>query len=244
MGHNMQQILVQSIREWLDAKPSRCLRMLARLTSVSYSSVRRAAEGNVEQTQDIVLPIASFVMNPGRLAEFIRSYFPRFEKAVLDVYYPANDAEEILDFLLSENHAAIIMLASHKEGTTRDEVITYFGRFSAEYFDDIYAASVLTEKDGRLYLDRDIGGISLHQGRKLLMHIAKACSRKGDSIPFASYANAGWESLTPEASKEVYRVFERAGKEVHTIASNPDNRGEVLVAFGLLHNVIKGAEYL
>lgn len=115
MGHSMQQILAQSIREWLDAKPSRSLRMLARLTSVSYSSVRRAAEGNAEQTQEIVLPIASFVMNPGHLAEFIRAYFPKLEKAILDVYYPANESDDIIDFILSEEHSAIIMLSSSRQ---------------------------------------------------------------------------------------------------------------------------------
>ncbi|WP_141736130.1 hypothetical protein [Oligoflexus tunisiensis] len=238
----MQEILAQSIREWLEAKPNRSLRMLARLTSISYSSVRRAAEGTVEQTQEIVLPIASFVMSPGRLSEFIRAYFPKLEKAVLDVYYPANDSDDIIDFILSEEHSAIIMLSSSRQGTTREEVVTLFGDVSAEYFDDIEASGVLTEIDGRLYLEKDIGGISLHQGRRLLTLIVRSCSRKGDSIPFASYANAGWESLTPEATKDVYRIMERTGKEVHAIASNPENRGDVLVAFGMLHNVIKGAE--
>nr|MDQ3235868.1 hypothetical protein [Pseudobdellovibrionaceae bacterium] len=96
----------------------------------------------------------------------------------------------------------------------------------------------------RLYLERDIGGISLHQGRKLLALIAKSCSRKGDSTPFASYANAGWESLSPDSAKEVYRIMERTGKEVHAIASNPNNKGDVLVVFGMLHNVIKGIDKL
>lgn len=240
----MQEILAQSIREWLDTKPNRSLRMLARLTSISYSSVRRAAEGGAEQTQEIVLPIASFVMSPGRLNEFIRSHFPRLEKAILDVYYPANESDDIIDFILSEEHSAIIMLASSSQGTSREEVISLFGDISGDHFDDIKAAGVLTEKDERLYLERDIGGISIHQGRKLLALIAKSCTRKGDSTPFASYANAGWESLTPEAAKDIYRIMERTGKEVHEIASKPENRGEVLVAFGMLHNVIKGADKL
>lgn len=218
--------------------------MLARLTSISYSSVRRAAEGGGEQTQEIVLPLAGFVMNPGRLREFIRAHFPALEKAILDVYYPANESDDIIDFLLSEEHSAIMMLASSRQGTSREEVVSLLGDVSADHFDDINAADVLTEKDGRLYLERDIGGISIHQGRKLLALIAKSCARKNDSTPFASYANAGWESLTPEAAKDVYRIMERTGKELHEIASRPENRGDVLVAFGMLHNVIKGADKL
>ena len=240
----MQEILAESIREWLEARSNRSLRMLARLTSVSYSSVRRASEGGAEQTQEIVLPIASFVMNPSRLREFVKANFPQLEKAVLDVYYPANESDDVIDFILSDNHSAIIMLASSRQGTSRDEIIAMLGEVSAEYFDDVAAAGVLTERDGRLYLESDIGGISIHHGRKLLSLIAKSCTRKGDSTPFASYANAGWESVTPSAAKDLYRIMERTGKEVHEIASKPENRGDVLVAFGMLHNVIKGADKL
>ena len=240
----MQQMLVDAISGWYEAKPGRNGRMLARLASVSYSSVRRAESGDVEQKSDIVVPIAGVVMNPGQLGEFIRAFYPGLEKAVARADYPANQADDVMEFLLSEDHARIIMLASDPSGTSEEEVIQHYGRHALPYFQDILTAKILAERDGCWFFDRDIGGLSIPAGRKLLVSVAKACSQENDSISKASYALAGWEAVTPVAATKAYQIMEDAASKVCELLSDKNNRGEVLIAFGFLHNVIKGVERL
>ncbi|HYX39845.1 MAG TPA: hypothetical protein VE954_42660, partial [Oligoflexus sp.] len=59
----VQQALAVAINSWLKAKAGRSLHTLSRMTpNVSYSSIRRAAQGELEQEQSTVVAIASVVM--------------------------------------------------------------------------------------------------------------------------------------------------------------------------------------
>jgi hypothetical protein len=253
MGVSMsiQQALAAAISAWLKAKPSRNLNVLTRLTTASYSSVRRAAQGEVEQEQSTVVSIASIVMSEDELRLFLRNYYPSLERAVVDVRGPEtstdalNDNESVVvDFLKSDDHAKLLVLAGSRTGTNDEEVAKKFGENYLAYFEDIKASGILRYNDGNWYFEGSVGNVSLSLARKVLCSLAREFDVKNDSIKLASYSYVLWESLSPEGVEKVYRANEIHAKNVYDITSDPANKGDVLIVSGLLHNVIKGQELL
>lgn len=250
---SIQQALAIAIDSWLKAKPGRSLNMLARLAATSYSSVRRAAQGEVEQTQSTVVPIASVIMSNVELREFLRQYYPSLERAIADVRR-LNSANEpiahienedaVVNFLNSEEHVKILILANSKTGTNDQEVIRKYGENYLSYFNDMKSSGILRHDNENWYFEGAIGNVSLSLARKVLCSLAKSFDIRNDSIKHASYSYILWESLNPDAIAKIYELTERHAKEVCAIADNPDNRGDLLLVYGLLHNVIKGAEVL
>jgi hypothetical protein len=253
MGVSMsiQQVLAAAISSWLNAKPNRSLHVLSRLTTASYSSVRRAAQGEVEQEQSTVVAIASVVMSEEDLRSFLRNYYPTLERAVIDVRGPdvrlddANDNEtSVIDFLKSDEHSKILILANSRTGTNDEEVSRKYGENYLSYFEDIKKSGILRYNEGSWFFDGSVGNVSQVLARKVICNLAKEFDGRNDSIHHASYSYLLWESLNKDGLEKVYRCHASHAKEVYDICSDPANHGDILTVFGLLHNVLKGQEGL
>jgi hypothetical protein len=235
--------LSELIANWVEQKPSRNIRMLARLSGISYSSVWRAANNEGEISQSIALAIASVVLSKDELHTYIESQYPHLIKAVVNVKRDG-DTEKFHEFIQSPEHFKILVLASAKNGTSSEEVTRMYGEKYQAYFDDLIDSGELISADNRWYFTKDIAHISLSLARQMLSGVAKDCNPKNDTSPYASYAYLGWESLNEKAAKNVYKSIERFNQEIYDIVSDQQNKGDVLVVYGLLQNVIKGQEKL
>jgi len=241
----IQQSLAAAIDRWLESRKGRSLNSLSRLTSVSYSSVRRAAQGEVEQEQSTVVAIASVVMDKEALKSFVSKYYPELQGAIVENRGSNSyDDQGIEDFLDSDDHFVLLLMANSRNGTSEKEIAHMFGESKIPYFEDIKNSNILVERDGRWYFEGNISIASLDLSRRLLRRILSQCDRRNDSVKHASFSYANWESLTPEAARELYNEAANYSKRIYEITSNPKNHGNVLVVMGLIHNVLKGQEEL
>lgn len=252
----VQQSLAAAIAEWLKAKPSRSLNMLTRLASgVSYSSVRRALQGDIDQAQSTVISIASVVMSDEQLRLFLRTYYPTLERAVADVraHDPkrdevasdsAPDEAIIIDFLKSPEHSKILILASARTGTNDEEVSRKWGENHLTAFGEMKASGILRNEGDSWYFDSTVGNVSLALARKVLASLMAGFDSRADSVNFASYSYLRWESLNEKGVKKAYEANARHAEEIHGIFKDPENLGDKLLIFGMIHNILKGWEDL
>jgi len=246
-----QRALADAISVWLNGRPNRSLNVLSRMlgTDASYSSIRRAAQGELEQEQSIVIAIAGVVMGESEFRSFVRTWYPQLERAVVDVKGPdfnsqVENESAVIDFLKSDDHAKIFLLAGSRTGTTDAEVIRKWGEESLSYFNDIKDSGVLAFRDGAWFFDGSVGNVSQALARHLISSLAKNFDPRNDSIGLASYSYLSWESLNRSAVEKLYKANESHAKAVYDIISDPENHGEILVLFALLQNVMKGSEGL
>lgn len=246
-----QRELADAIAAWLKARPNRSLNVLSRLlgTDASYSSIRRAAQGEVEQEQSIVIAIAGVVMGEDEFRAFVRTYYPQLERAVVDVKgQDKNDAADnesaVVDFLKSDHHAKILMIAASRTGTTDEEVVRKWGEQSLSYFNDIKNSGVLRYNDGSWFFDGSVGNVSQALARRVLCSLVKEFDPRNDSINYASFSYLIWESFNKSGLEKLYKANETHAKTVYDIAHDPENHGDILGICGLVQNVMKGSEGL
>lgn len=241
---NVTNRLSELITGWIEKKPSRNIRMLSRLSDTSYSSVWRAANKEGEISQTIALAIANVIMTKVEMQNFIGEYYPHLIDAVVSVQRGSGEQRNLEELVKSPEYFKLLLLASSKTGTCSDEIVQMYGESYLTYFEDLIASGELTELDGRWMLAKDIGLTSLKLARQMLAEIAGSCNPSNDAKPYSSYAYLGWESLNEKAAKKVYKSIEKFNQDIYDIVSNEENKGNVLVVYGLLQNVLKGQESL
>ncbi|HYX39277.1 MAG TPA: helix-turn-helix transcriptional regulator [Oligoflexus sp.] len=237
------QSLAAAISRWLDGRHTRSLQMLARLSSVSYSTVRRVAQGEVDPSQEVAIAIASIIMPEAELRDFVGSRWPALKRFVVNVSYRTTE-DDLARFLHSEEHLKVLVLASYVHGVDEKDVVEAFGQGLLPYFEDVVASGVLTRKGDKWILDQDVGSSSFAHARRTLATFISMCSRKNDELKGASAAYVGWESLNKEAALKLADLEAKFCEDAFAIIGDKSNRGDVLVFFGTLFNILKGQERL
>lgn len=218
--------------------------MLSRLSGTSYSSVWRAANKEGEVSQTIALAVASVILSKQELREFIGEHYPKLIDASISVKREGDKESNVIDFVSSPEYFKLLLLASSKEGTDAEEIGKMYGSSYLSYFEDLVESGELKEVDGRWVLATDIGLTSLKLARHLLANVAQSCNPANDTKPYSSYAFLGWESLNEKAAKKVYKSIEKFNQEIYDVVSDQESKGDILVVYGLLQNVLKGQENL
>lgn len=233
--------LREAVSRWESEKKTRSLSMLARLSQVSYSTVRRMMQGEtVSPSIENCLSIAEVVMTVREQSKFANQLHPTLEKNRTNLSYPVD--EDLSEFLDDEGFFPALLLSSHKNGTDEDEVRYYFGQEVARNFKKLVDLGHLSRCGKRWKLDKDIGTVKLGVGRSLLSILAKISPSENDSIPDSSVAHVGWESVDDKTAVALFHLSISFARESVELISNKDNRGDNLVFFGTLFNVLKRGE--
>ncbi len=238
--------LATAIETWLSQKPSRSLSMLARISDVGYSTIRRCAQSEGEPSQEVALAIASVVMTDTQVRSFVGDFWPGLRRYVVDANHARREGDEdILEFMRSEPHFKIMVMASHCDGIDFLDVIRKFGEDMLPFFNDLKNAGHLRPVGNDKWLfDQDYGNVSRELARASLSRLAALCPKSNDAIVDASSAYVAWESLTPKAAKEVSSLTSRYCADIYNVVSKKENHGDILVICGALHNILKGLEGL
>lgn len=247
---SMTESLREAIAAWLKEKPRRNLSTLARLSSVSYSTLRRIANAGSETSDDTALKIADVVMDDKALKAFAWQWMPAMAKVRTDIAYKVSspENEELLRELLADKHLTpILLLASHREGTNFEEVRAYFGEDMGQRFNRLVADGVFTEchteKGFRNWrLVEDIGSVSLEMARDILTTMAHISPLANDELAHTSLAHVTWESVNLETALAIFHAAVDFMRKVSGLVSDKANRGDVLIMQGTYFNVLKGVE--
>lgn len=238
--------LSQAIDAWVNRKPqTRTISMLSRLSNVSYSTVRRCVQGESEPSQEVALAIASVVMSDSEMRSFIGSHWPWLKRHIVDANHARGENDDdVLEFLRSQPHFRLIVIASHVDGIDSDDVVRKFGESYLDYFEDLKNAGILHNSGGKWVFDKEFGNVSRDLARTCLSHLLTVVPRQNDDIKNASSAYIAWESLNEEGNKLVSDEISDLCSRLYKIVSNQAYRGDILVACGAFHGILKGQEKL
>lgn len=239
---SITHILRQFIDQWLEGKEKRSLSMLARRSKVSYSTLRRIMEGETSSSAETALKIADVIMTDSEFRSFTAEYLPGLAKTRGAIAYRPGDSET-LEVLNDVSLAPILLLASHAEGTNAAEVQKYFGKEIARKFSELVDQGFFSlTPSGRWRLTKDIGSVNLETARSWLAAFSRMCLTENDELSKASQAYVGWESVDRGTAEAIYAAAVRFAETVNGLVRDPANRGDVLVFYGSLFNVLKGQE--
>jgi transcriptional regulator with XRE-family HTH domain len=236
--------LSKAIREWLAKRDNRNLSMLARLSGVSYPTIRRLAANESEPSAENAAAIAGIVLPKNEAAALIGRYFPGLKKLIFEINFETAYDEALKDFMLSRQHFQVILLADSIEGTNHDEVEKKFGEAGVRALREIIAADLLKKVDNRFYLNEDIGDASKAMARRYLSYLIEMCRPENDHIPSASGAYIAAKSLSPEAIERIHRKAADFAQWLFEHVNDPKNQGDVYWFGGWLHNILKNEDRL
>lgn len=240
---SISQSLCPAIDRWISGKEARNLSMLARLSGVSYSTVRRIMQKESDPSMETALKLADVVMSLPERVEFARVHAPGLVKNIAEISYKSDD-DVMLEYMNKPLYAPVIVLASHATGTNQDEVRYWFGDDMVVRFDEMIDAGILSQCNGNWKLDKDIGSVSRSTAREFLAAFCRMAPAANDNIDHASVGHVGWESVNHQTAVAIFHLAMNFIREAVKLTNDKANRGDVLVFFGSFFNVMKGVEGL
>lgn len=239
---NMTEALSLAIQKWEESSGRRNLSLLKRLTGVSYSTLRRVKQNETDITIENALKVAEVVMDDAAFQDFTERYMPSVAKTRVGVAVKSVD-DEMLEFMKDKALIPIFLLATHRLGTNGAEVRDFYGREAERKFNELVNSGHLAMvRGGNWKLDRPLGSVSLETAREWLVAMAAICPVENDSINRASLAHVGWESVNFETAVAVYHAALDFVRKTVTLTRDERNKGDILIIFGSLFNVLKGTE--
>lgn len=239
---SMTEALSLAIKKWEEGYSRRNLSMLQRLSKVSYSTIRRIVQNETVASPEVALKIAQHIMSEPELQAFVEEYMPTFVKTRTEVSVKSED-DGMLEYLENPHYVPVLLLASHKEGTNEAEVRDFFGREAARRFAELVNASHLSAmRGGNFKLDRPLGSVSLDTARQWIAVMASICPSENDEIERSSLAHVAWESVNFETAVMIYHAQIDFVRKAMALLRDERNKGNVLIMFGSLFNVLKGTE--
>lgn len=239
---NMTEALCLAIERWESGSSRRNLSLLKRMTKVSYSTIRRIVSNETSANPETALRIAEHIMSEAELQAFVQQYLPTFAKTRTEVSVKSDD-EDMAQYLEDRNYVPVLLLASHREGTNENEVRDFFGREAARRFTELVNSGFLGSAGrGNFRLDRPLGSVSLDTAREWLSVMASICPSVNDDLSRASLAHVAWESVNFETAVAIYHAQIDFVRKAMVLLRDERNKGDVLIMFGSLFNVLKGTE--
>lgn len=240
---SVTQSLCKAIGVWVLEKDNRSLALLARLSKVSYSTIRRIMQNETVPNSDTALKLADILMAKAERTIFAEKYTPTFAKNLAEVAYKSDDTD-MLEYINDKAFIPLILLASHAQGTNEAEVRFFFGHESSAKFAELVDSGHLVRCGSNWKLEKDIGSVSRETAREMLSVFTQICPAANDSISCASLAHVGWESVNLKTALAVFHLAVTFARDAIRLTSDPENKGDIMIFFGSLFNVIKGVEKL
>jgi hypothetical protein len=239
---SMPQKLREAIDRWVSGKEKRNLSMLARLGKVSYSSVRRIMQSETDDpTSNTAMKLAAVVMSKAELVAFASEFFPNMVAVRTEIFMKSED--DLLEILEDTDYIPILLLSSHKDGTSEEEVRFFFGNEASYRFQVLVNAGHLTKVSADNWrLEKDLGSVNLETAREWISVMASICPSHNDNLKNSSIAHVGFESVNFETALAIYHAGMDFVRTTIRLTTDQNNRGDLLVMFGTLFNVLKGSE--
>lgn len=226
-----------AVEGWLEANPRRSLRMLSRLSNCGYSTIRKFMQGETEPLLDTALKIADIVMTKTDRVSFASAHvgLSRIAKTA----HKTSD-ESLLELFAVNGYTPLLVLASHAEGTNEIEVRSRFGSNAVTKFWRLIDDGYLEKQGGNWRLAQDVGSVNRALTRSMLAELIASAEESNDGIDKASIAHVAWETVNEKTAIAVHDLKIRYIEELAELMNNKDNRGNVLVTYGMFFNVMKG----
>ncbi len=224
------------IEEWLAAGRQRNLQMLANKSGVSYSTVRRIAQGEVDPGLSNTISIVSAILPKDKALALVNEHFPEtaglLSREAAHKVETLDEISDIDDF--NRDDFLVLSLAATSAGVTQSKVQTKLGERGLQSLDKLLAAGVLQKEGSSFKAIKDrfnILGLNLLLSE---MHWIIDAFDKKLIDRFGSFVSLNTQGLNVQGIKDAHKVLCEAEKALTTITNDPARQGGNVMAFGIV----------
>ena len=223
--------LNERIDTWLEAKERRNLAILANMSQVAYSTLRRIRNNEAKAKATTVLAISEIVMHTSDRVKFFEKYFPSIGKIMASAY-PQEDefqaiSEKVKKYLRRDPHNKIFNMAATSAGIAEKDIRRHLGEVGLVALEELLEDEVLFAQNGRIKFARDHW--TLANADDMLNQIRRSVDYFDKSLVGTDYAmlvnNTG--SIKASHLPKVKALIEKFAIELAEIKNDPEAEGPV-----------------
>jgi DNA-binding phage protein len=226
------------IAEWLEGGKHRSLHLLAKSSGVSYTTVRRIAQGEGKPTFDNVMSLLKIIRDQDQMVAFLRKHYPE-NKTYIDLVARTRVTPSYEQALLDYEKFVIISLAASAEGVSADEVVSLLGKPAEAKLRELEEDELVEVVNGRhRSKEQNFASVDLENMKVQIGHCARMIRKehRGQQKQFISITS---EMVTEAGQRKIYDIIARAVSEVDAVIAQ--EKGSVPVFVGTLMGMFKGA---
>ena len=229
--------LQSRIERYLSESKHRSLHTLAARAQVSYSTVRRIAQGEVK-TVDLSNALAILQATgdwPSTLG-FLKEHFPdagKYLEAVTMKRHLSENIDPNLEASLLEfSKFVIISLAATPFGATRQRIIDVVGKKAGPLLDEMLVGDLLKEEGGKVFTTQEnFGTTDLAVQTAQVQHCLAFVSRDHQGKR-RQQSGVFTEGVSREGQEKIHAIFEKALLEMHEVSAK--DKGDIPIYYGAL----------
>ncbi|HYX34614.1 MAG TPA: helix-turn-helix transcriptional regulator [Oligoflexus sp.] len=219
----------QLIKTWVAEKRGRNLYVLSRSSGLSYTNLRAIEAGKSEVSIDTALRLLRYIQPDEATTHTILNLFP--------------DIAPTLGHLLQQKaRSGTYRLLSHKacraaveiygrRKVSHDDLHRILGTGADAVIQELIEADLIREIDAHYHPGHP--SFHLNSPDVLIPLLRLFLDNVNHNIPW-NMIDASFSGLKPEAAAEIQSILEDARLRVMRVKQNPDNAGELNVAWGLV----------
>jgi len=222
-------LLSKLIKSWIAAKRGRNLYVLAKSSGLSYTNLRSIEAGKSEVTVDTALRLLRYIQPDEITTQTVLNLYP--------------DIAPMLGHLLQQKaRSGAYRLLSHKacraaveiygrRQVSRDELQIILGSGAAAVAQELMEADLI--QDDGVHYHPAHPSFHLNSPDVLIPLLRLFLDNVNHEVPW-NMVEARFSGLKPEAAAEIQSILEDARLRVMQVKQNPENVGELNVAWGLI----------
>jgi hypothetical protein len=219
----------QLIKDWISENPGRNLHVLARSSGLSYTNLRTIESGKSDVTLDTALRLLRYIQPDAPTTQTVLNFYPDIASMLgqLSQQKAPNGAYR----LLGQKACRAAVEIYGRRRLARGELHRIIGPGSESIARELMDADLIHVEDDHYHATHPY--FHLSSPDVLIPFLRLFLDNVHQDLP-CNLVEARFSGLRAEAAVEVQSILEDARLRVMRIKENPDNAGDLNVAWGLV----------
>jgi plasmid maintenance system antidote protein VapI len=222
-------VFSQLIKSWVAENGGRNLYALAKSSGLSYTNLRSIVAGKSDVTIDTALRLLRYIQPDSATTQTILNLFP--DIAPMLSYLSQQKAKPGAWRLLSPRACRAAVEIYGRRLLPRDELQRVLGRGTESAVRELLAAGLIQVEEGCYKPSQDF--FHFNSPDVLIPLLRLFLDNLSHEDPW-NLVEARFTGLKPEAAAEIQAILEDARLRILSIKKDPENAGDVNLAWGLL----------
>jgi len=236
----LQDELSTILEQWLTSRKNASLNLLSKLSGVSYTTVLRVAQKEVEPSFKVVALLLPVLLPKEKFGDkaskFIVKHFPEagyFVKTNDDAEYePLEELGKLESFL--RNDFVALSLSATSQGLTHDRAKEKLGDKADATIQKLLSAGVIFEDDGVYRASKR--RFKLTSTDKVLTEISWLTELYDYELheAWGSFYRLRSEGLSEVGVKKIHQILREADDKMVEVLDNPEHHGANVMGYGIV----------
>jgi hypothetical protein len=238
----MKEILTVMVEQWIEEKPMRTVPLLAKISGVGETTIRRAVGGSNTPALDTIVSLGRATGKRSLMLEAVLKYYPTcfevIEKSGMGAdKQPEADTSEFLEASVS---TTLFLSLYTRTGLSKKSVKAQHGTKGLAILDRMIGIGVAIAKDEDHVVARE-NWYSYHTPEEVLRTIRNLTLDFDKSSIGSDFARMTVlsESVNSETAKRIQSIVDRAVVDIRALMNDPNSIGTDVVAVSLLMQPVK-----